>query len=256
MISRILLALAALAGAAFPAAAQTKIGQATAITVEVTGDVGGTSRVLNTGDSVFANEVIETDSNGIGQFEFLDQTRLAVGSDASVKLDRFVYDANRKATEVVIQLGRGAFRFMSGGSPSEAYKISTSTATLGVRGTAFDLYVAPDGEIAVAMIDGQIDVCPRGGACRPHNVVGKFLRLTREGRFSLHDRWDGSFLRGVSIHAALPFLARQELLHPRFHAKQTAAARYARHMPRVIERTTKGLPKAIVPPAKRIHPPR
>jgi hypothetical protein len=244
MPPKILLALAAFL-AALPAAAQTRIGEATAITVEVKGAADGNTRVLKTGDGVFANELIETDDKGVAQFEFLDQTRLAVGSDSSVKLDRFVYDTNRKATDVAIELGRGAFRFISGGSPSDVYKITTSSATLGVRGTAFDLYVAPDGELAVAMIEGRVDVCPHRGACRAHNVVGKFLRLTRDGRFTLHDRWDGSFLRGVSVHAALPFLAGRHVLHPRFHARQAAAAQYARVIPRAIDGAAKGLPKAI-----------
>ena len=51
----------------------------------------------------------------------------------------------------------------------------TPTATIGVRGTAFDVYVGDTGELAIAMINGAVEVCPHSGACRLHNIIGRFL---------------------------------------------------------------------------------
>jgi ferric-dicitrate binding protein FerR (iron transport regulator) len=211
--------------AAAPAAA-AEIGKATAIAASVTGDATGSHRSLKTGDDVFENESIRTDRTGAGQFEFLDRTRLAVGPASTVKLDRFVYSGNRTAKSVAIELGRGAFRFFSGGSDRRAYRIRTVAATIGVRGTTFDLYVADSGALCIAMIEGGVQVCPRGVACRSHSLIGRYLIVTPDSTFWLLDRWDGALLGGASFATAMPFLANQEGLAPRFRAPESIVSRY------------------------------
>ncbi len=127
---------------------------------------------------------------------------------------------------MVINLTAGALRFITGKADHHAYEIVTPTATIGVRGTVFDVYTKPDGEMAVAMIDGAIEVCPKVGLCRVHNVVGKFLHMTPLGGFSLRDKWDGSFLAGVPFKLALPFLGDQKNLVPALRGKTTSIAKY------------------------------
>jgi hypothetical protein len=207
-------------------AAAGEIGTATVIAATVTGNAAGAARSLRSGDDVFEDELIETDRTGTGQFEFLDRTRLAVGPASAVKLDRFVYNGNRTAKSLAIELGRGAFRFFSGRSGRGAYRIRTVTATIGVRGTSFDLYVADSGALCIAMIDGGVDVCPRGRACRQHSLVGRYLILTPDSTFWLLDRWDGALLGGVSFATAMPFLASQTGLTARFRAPEALMARY------------------------------
>lgn len=261
MIHVLLLAAALLV--ASPALAAPEIGKATEITTEVTGDDAGSIRVLKAGDQVFQEERIATDDKGIGQFEFFDDTRLAIGPGSAVKLDRFVYGTNRSATSVTIQLTKGAFRFISGKSASGAYQIATPTATIGVRGTTFDVFVAADGEMAVAMIDGGVDVCARRGGCQAHNVVGRYLHLTPAGVISVRERWDGTFLRNVSFTRALPFLARPEALGPRFRATPAVAGRYRNAVPPHLLRspavgpsrlTPKGAPKLAPKMAPKLTP--
>jgi hypothetical protein len=204
------------------------IGTAIAITTNVTGASAPTDTiVLKNGDAVFQNEVIVTDEKGIGQFEFADKTRLAIGSGSTVVIDNFVYDSDSSKAKVVINLTQGAMRFITGKSDHNAYQIVTPTATIGVRGTVFDVYTKPDGEIAIAMINGAVDVCPKFGACRVHNVIGKFLHMTSTGVFSLRDKWDGTFLQGVSFKAALPFLNDQKNLVPALRGTTASIKRYA-----------------------------
>jgi ferric-dicitrate binding protein FerR (iron transport regulator) len=253
MSVRVVAVLAALFLAS-PAGAQQAVGKAVAITVNVTGANDADERKIVKGDGVFVNEQISTDTKGTGQFELLDQTRLAVGPDSSLKLDRFVYNADKKATEVAIELGRGAFRFITGKSDSRVYSIRTPTATLGVRGTAFDIYVTPEGEMAVAMINGRVEVCPRGAACRMHDIIGRFLRLTPSGAFSLHDRWDAAIFGGVAFGTALPFLAAQNILLPGFRANNSIASRYTRILPKAIEETGKAVPNLLLQPLKQLNP--
>lgn len=222
------LAIVVVAMARLPAdaAMPAEIGQATVIKTSVSGVIDGRTAGLADGDPVYQDQEIRTDASGIGEFIFRDETRLAIGPGSSVMLDSFVYDANGSVREVAIGVAKGTLRFLTGKSAHDAYVINTPTATIGVRGTAFDLYADGNGEIAIAMIDGEVEVCPRGGQCRSHSLVGRFLHLTRDGIFSLHDRWDGTFLQDVSFAAALPFMAAQDALSPRLRAGAAIARRY------------------------------
>jgi hypothetical protein len=116
-----------------PALAEGKIGVAAAVQNQVFGN----SQPLSNGSSVFANERIHTGDASTAQLLFLDQTNLAVGPKSEVVLDRFVYDPNRGKGNVVVQTGRGVFRFVSGSQDPTSYQIKTPAATIGIRGTMF-----------------------------------------------------------------------------------------------------------------------
>ena len=242
------LLLAAALVVAGQARAATEVGKATAITVVVKGDSEGSVRTLKDGDRVFQDERIETDDKGVGQIEFLDNTKLAIGPGSVVKLDRFVYGADKSATTVTIELTKGAFRFISGNSNRAAYRISTPTATIGVRGTAFDVFVAEDGEMAVAMINGGVDLCSRRrNACRQHDVVGRFLHLTPAGVISVRNRWDGTFLRTFAFAAAMPFIARPDALVTGFRVGGDVTGRYLSLVPQNLLFVPALLPTRILP---------
>ncbi len=223
--------------------AATDIGAATAITTSVTGTLDSRTSVLRTGDHIFANQTVTTDASGVGQFQFRDKTKLAVGPGSTVVIDNFIFDSNSSGSKVVLDLARGSFRFITGKARHDAYEIVTPTATIGVRGTAFDLYVGDTGDVAVAMIDGAIEVCPRNAACRLHDVIGRFLHMTRDGLFSLHDTWDGT-LPGIAFKAALPFLDDQRLLTPALRGQTKIVARYAGGAASAVEKAV----RAICPP--------
>lgn len=227
------------------ARAADNIGKATSIATAVTGQLDAQTVKLKTGDAIFANQTVSTDAKGVGQFEFRDKTKLAIGPGSVVVLDDFVYDSKTSASKVVIGLTQGSFRFITGSSKHDAYDIVTPTATIGVRGTAFDVYVNGSGEMAVAMIDGEVEVCPRVSACRAHNVVGRFLHMTRDGIFSLHDKWDGSFLRDIPFKAALPFLDNQRVLGPALRGQTKIVGLYAASATGAVGAAVKSLPKAL-----------
>src|SRR5215831_17290625 len=101
------------------------------------GILGGTTRAMAAGSELFSNETVRTGEASQAQLLFLDQTSLSVGARSEVRLDRFVYNPDRKAGNVVIEASRGAFRFVSGSQNPSNYTIKTPLATIGVRGTIF-----------------------------------------------------------------------------------------------------------------------
>lgn len=246
------IALAIVAATSTGARATTDIGKATAITTSVTGTLDQQSIVLKTGDEIFANQTMSTDDTGVGQFEFRDKTKLAIGPGSTVVLDNFVYNPNTSGSKVVINLARGSFRFITGRARHDAYEITTPSATIGVRGTAFDVYVGTSGELAVAMINGAVEVCPLRGACRLHDVVGRFLHMSVDGIFSLHDTWDGTFFKGIALTTALPFIANQRLLVPALRGQTKIVTRYLGGAATTATKTMKSLapPKLKLPKLK------
>ena len=81
------------------------------------------------------------------QVLLLDRTIFALGSNSRIKVDRFVYDPNRKASAVGLSIARGTFRFMSSkalhANPGQS-SINTPVATIGVRGTIVEGAVGAD----------------------------------------------------------------------------------------------------------------
>jgi len=228
--------------------ADTGIGTAADITTQVTAASAGVASPLVKGAAVYQNQIIVTDANGIGQILFVDGTKLAIGPGSTMTLDTFVFNPDKTANKVVIELGKGSFRFITGKSQHDAYDISTATATLGLRGTAFDVTVAEDGEMAVAMLDGEINACSKvNGFCQIHNLVGKFLRITPNGIFSIHDTWDGTFMRGVRFAEALPFTANQKVLRPAFKTTTRVANTYLKTAGQTAENVVKTPVKALKP---------
>ena len=112
------------------------------------------------GDDVFANERVKTGQDSAAKFIFSDSTNLALGAVSTVALDRFVYNGDTSYTKAAVTFAAGAFRFTTGGSDKSAYQLKTSTATIGVRGTQFDLSVKK-GVTTLTLLEGEIVVCPR-----------------------------------------------------------------------------------------------
>jgi hypothetical protein len=121
-------------------AQNSKIGIASAVKNRVDGTTGGATRPLAPGSDIFAREVVRTGEQSTAQLLFLDETSLAIGPQSEVTLDRFVFDPNRGAGNVAINLGRGMLRFATGSQNPGSYRVTTPVATIGVRGTLFDLY--------------------------------------------------------------------------------------------------------------------
>jgi len=163
-----------------PAVAQTDIGAAVIAERQVSGSLNGQVRTVAVGSDVFADEVIRTGRDSAARLVFLDETQLMMTANAVVTLDRFVFNPDRTATEAVVRATRGAFRWVSGASPSGAYEIRTPIATIGVRGTVFDLLVEA-ARVTVVLQEGMIEVCTLARRCVEVGRPGDVVVVTRTG---------------------------------------------------------------------------
>jgi FecR protein len=113
------------------------------------------------GDEVVRNELVRTAADSDARFVLRDDTNLMLGPGSTLRLDRTVFD-DPKAGDIAIKLTSGAFRFVTGHSNKEAYEIKTPIATLGVRGTVFDVQVQRQRN-RIFLVSGEVTVCVQGG---------------------------------------------------------------------------------------------
>src|SRR4029079_12126588 len=87
-------ALAFVAGGSFLAAGALaeQVGKAVSVRTIVTGANGELKR----SDPVSRDERINTNNTGLGQFQFIDGTKLAVGPNSSIVVDEYVLGSGNR----------------------------------------------------------------------------------------------------------------------------------------------------------------
>jgi FecR protein len=154
----VFVAAVALAG---PSLAANPSGSVVAVvqSAHIDGKTG--QQILEPAAPVYSGDRIDTGSVGTAQIKFRDNTKLVVGPNSSMVIDAFVFNDNNTARQVSINALKGAFRFITGDSRKDAYKITTPTATIGVRGTEFDIAIESGGTTRIANFEGATHLCKR-----------------------------------------------------------------------------------------------
>jgi hypothetical protein len=163
-----------------PATAQTRVGQAAVIKNQVHRVTGSATSQISVGDSVLRDEVVRTGLDSAARLVMADSTNLSLGPNASITLDRTVFNDEHSYREIAIRLATGAFRFVTGHSAKSAYKITTSLGTIGVRGTILDV-LKQQGKMTVVLQEGASTVCTGDGQCVDLTEPGQTAIITSSG---------------------------------------------------------------------------
>jgi hypothetical protein len=147
-------------GSFTPAPAQERIGRAAVIRNDVS-QIAPRVMKISTGDEIFRDETVRTAADSDAKFVLRDDTNLSLGPGSTLKLDRAVFSGETNVGDVAVRLTSGAFRFVTGNSTKESYKIVTPLATIGVRGTTLDFLLQRFRNIVVLQ-DGQARVSAGG----------------------------------------------------------------------------------------------
>lgn len=110
---------------------------------------------LAQGDAVFQQARLLTDETGSGLVRFDDGTGLTIAASSDVVVDEFVYNPSGRQS-MVLRLGVGAMRFVSGQIDKEAVRIQTPVAVLGIRGTDFTVDTRLPNLLRVWLEEGEI----------------------------------------------------------------------------------------------------
>jgi hypothetical protein len=200
-----------------PAAAETPIGEVVATAGSPSASGPGGSRSLAAGSAVYEADKIVTGSGNV-QIVFVDNTRLLIGPQSTLVIERFLLRGGRTVRKLSIDALRGTFRFISGNSRKSAYNLTTANATITLEGTGFD--VAPGSSTVIAVYAGRAGLCT-GGQCEKVSQKCGVARARGGTVAELQGRAKSMALR------KLPYLTNQGHLAKAFRIDTSACAIFA-----------------------------
>ena len=179
-LNRFIIALLGAALAAAPATAQ-QVGTATAVNpLSESTPPGGTTAPLVVGASIVHKERVHTSPAGTAQLLFTDKSSMSIAPNTDIVIDEYVYNPQANSGHMLVSMTKGALRFVGGQlSHQGEATITTSAATIGIRGGTVSIIFGPDG----------VKVINHSGIIKITNGVGTFL-LTRSEFAALIKNWN------------------------------------------------------------------
>ena len=149
------------------------VARVLAVTPGATITTDGKREPLVAGMPVFEGSRVVTNRSGQAELLFGDQTKIAIGPNSNFLVDDVVLASTTRAQNFTFKVTKGAFRFLSGKSRKESYRINTPTATMGIRGTKFD-FTVPSGKRATNLLtwSGKVLICNLRNPNRCAQVTG------------------------------------------------------------------------------------
>ncbi len=161
---------------AFSGTASASVGTVTNLSGPLFGKKpDGASRTLSVNSAVEENDTLISEKRTYGRVKFTDGGEITLRPGTTFVVEKYFFDKNKPADDTaVFGLVKGSLRAVTGqvskrGSP-DAYKMKTFAATIGVRGTAFDLKICDDNCPGLAngiyflVIEGMIEVSNKAGS--------------------------------------------------------------------------------------------
>jgi hypothetical protein len=129
---------------------------------------------LKVKDDVYLNDVVQTGANSALGITFIDATTFNLKANTKITIDNYVYEDGGKNNAAIFDVARGTAAFVAASvAKTGDMKITTPTATLGIRGTT-----------------GLVEVPEGAAANNPNNVAIKLYPDAdgRVGRIEVNDR--------------------------------------------------------------------
>ena len=148
-----------------PAHALAGIAQFTAGEVKVR-QADGRTVALAKGGNINSGHAIVTGSDGRAQVRFTDGGLVSLQPNTEFRIANYVDQNNPKEDRFLVDLLRGSMRAITGliGKRNrDNYRLTTTTATIGIRGSGFKVGYNPDGSLGITSELDKIEVCNQSG---------------------------------------------------------------------------------------------
>ena len=169
------------------AATDEPIGNVATLTGSATVTRNKTPTPLHLQDDIFEGDVLQTQANSALGVTFNDATTFNLTANATITVDSYVYEDGGKQNGALFDVAKGTVAFVAAAvAHTGDMRISTPSATLGIRGTT-----------------GLIEVPQGTSAANPSNVAIKLYPDAdgRVGRIEVNGR-DGSRLGSLTQGAS------------------------------------------------------
>ena len=126
-------------------AADEPIGNVATLTGIATVTRNNTATPLRLQDDIYLNDVVQTSANSSLGITFNDATTFNLTANAKITIDNYVYEDGGKQNAALFDIAKGTVAFVAAAvAKTGDMKITTPTATLGIRGTT-GLVEVPEG---------------------------------------------------------------------------------------------------------------
>ena len=119
----------------------------------------GASKILSVKSEVNEGDTLRTEKDTFARIKFNDGGEIVLRPESILKLDNYAYDAAQKGQDnFVVSLLKGGLRSVTGllGKRNpEHFKLNTSAATIGIRGTHFGAVICDNDCANIPTVTGQ-----------------------------------------------------------------------------------------------------
>lgn len=259
-----------------PSASPTPAADAQPAAVEPIGNVATVTGIatvirdknsypLRVRDDIYLNDIFQTSSNSSLGITFDDATTFNLSASARITIDNYVYEDGGKQNSAIFDISKGTVAFVAAAvAKTGDMKITTPTATLGIRGTTGVVDV-PEGAAANRARNVNIKLYPDADGRVGHIEVADRTSGTRLG--ALTQASSGFAIRpgagGVMRFAAVPIaiptqqIARDRGFVSQVHLAQTAGRQivveqrdFRRSNPGALSR----IPRPVQPQQQQLRP--
>jgi hypothetical protein len=195
--------------AQIPLEASAKIG-------EVIQQVGNSTIERTTGNKLKADKGTGVESMDIVKtgtsktsIQFVDETRVDVTENSKLVIDEFVYDPNTNTGKLALKTSFGTVRYASGQiakNSRQDVKISTPTASVGVRGTDFTLTVDETGSSTIILLPSCTEVPKPGGGVDRFCLVGEIEVSSDIGTVILNQAFQATVVETAKSNPFKPII--------------------------------------------------
>ncbi|OOG37897.1 FecR family protein [Polaromonas sp. A23] len=126
----------------------------------------GRTIALAKGGNIDSGQAIVTGGSGRAQVKFTDGGLISLQPNTEFKIANYVDQNDPKEDRFLVDLLRGSMRAITGliGKRNrDNYKLTTTTATIGIRGSGFKVGYNPDGSLGISSELDKIEVCNQSG---------------------------------------------------------------------------------------------
>jgi len=149
---------------------------------------------------VFSYDTVKTGNGKVG-IEFIDATRVDVTQHSKLIIDEFVYDPNSGTGKLSLKASLGTVRYASGQIAKNSatnVKITTPTATIGVRGTDFTMTIDEVGSSTIILLPS----CDTNGNC----FVGEISVESDAGQVILNQAFQATVVDTIASRPLTPVI--------------------------------------------------
>lgn len=149
----------------------------------------GRIRTLRIGEAIYEFDHLNTGINSFAVIAFNDKTRMTLTSNSELKIQQHRYSTEKPAeNSSILEFLRGGLRLVSGviGQLNRsAFRLSTPIATIGIRGTGFDVLCRAGCASQQGALNQPVD----------QTQIGQLLRFLLKPAFAQGDNSTGLFTR-------------------------------------------------------------